>query len=732
MAPEIISSHDALADETEISIEPESTTTNASNASRDSQQQQQHQLPPKHVQFRVQPPPPSQEQRLENVRRVRDEAEGLRQEICQLRIRMEEVEEESKFHAAKANELTELLLHSNSNCHGHGHSNQANAEELSLSLQQSEVLAQRACQIETLEKKITSLTTEKALLEIERDKAKKETADLSSVVRSLQSVTTLSMDNNKAGGGDGDDDDDGDSDDESDDEEEEIILTPETALDLTLGNLKEHIEMLEDGLQTSSQLNATQKQKISALEKDNHLNEVKIGMLEELFRELNVNDREFYEARAVETDKNNEGNKNLRSSSSLALVSSKNENETVREDPTAREHNLKRLGLIERFRAIRMGAFIGPPQPQTVDPDIAIPEKAVAAAKAAAVLMGSASFHGGSSNSLHGGSLHGGMLHDGSFHGGSLQGLLSKSLHGSRHGPPRDNNNGSKDASRKTTMKKVKIRFKKAGLEGTYTGPLVDKRPHGVGTIRFTNGDTYLGEMTRGKMSGTGTLYTKSRGTFRGQFENNRFVGEKQPGSDSPRRTSANDSAIASVVNAAAAAASAASAGDSAAKTESLSPTQSSNAIAALELDGLSPTTITGTQDIMDGIDDMVVGTDSMDLEHSDHIDSMAANAKQQENDAFLKELEGVDAAAPSKDAAKDAGSDTDTASAASKDTATPDIEEKDVEATSEETKDVESKAEYSYGKDEEPMTVDTVDTADSISTSHSDNEESPTTVDII
>merc|ERR1712176_1117262 len=75
-------------------------------------------------------------------------------------------------------------------------------------------------------------------------------------------------------------------------------------------------------------------------------------------------------------------------------------------------------------------------------------------------------------------------------------------------------------------IKKVKIKFKKAGLEGTYTGPLVNKKPHGVGTIRFTNGNTYLGEMTRGKMSGTGTLYTKNNGVFRGQFENNKFVGE--------------------------------------------------------------------------------------------------------------------------------------------------------------------------------------------------------------
>jgi len=48
---------------------------------------------------------------IEDVCRVaRDEADGLRKEVCELRLRLEEVEEESKFHAAKANELTDILL----------------------------------------------------------------------------------------------------------------------------------------------------------------------------------------------------------------------------------------------------------------------------------------------------------------------------------------------------------------------------------------------------------------------------------------------------------------------------------------------------------------------------------------------------------------------------------------------------------------------------------------------
>lgn len=595
-----MSSHGEIIDES-LSIEPESPQQ---EEKEHVQLQQHHHQPVPQVVLQHAPQSSHQEKRLEDVRRVRDEAEGLRREICQLRIRLEEVEGESKFNAAKANELTELLCNSNS---GASHD---------LVLQQSEELAKRACQIESLEKKITNSTTEKALLEIERDKAKKETVQLSSVVRSLQNVTTLSMDHkdgeNDTEGGNGNADDDDDSDDE------EIVLTPETALDLTLGNLKDHIEMLEDGLQGSSHLNAIQKQKIDALEKDNQLNQVKIGTLEELFRELNVNDRDFYEKRAVETDKNNKDNKNF---AKKAAQESSNKNtdanaNAINEDPVAREHNLKRHGLIERLR----GAFITTTSTTAaaVDPNIAIPEEAAAAAKAAALLMGS----------LHG-----------SRHGGSFHGILSRSRHGKdAKGDGNANGSGANGSTRKkSSMKKVKIRFKKAGLEGTYTGPLVNKRPHGVGTIRFTNGDTYLGEMTHGKMSGTGTLYTKTRGVFRGQFANNRFVGEKQgdkeniPGGNASTGGGASTSSNKSITST---------------SSESIVSTkeQSANAVAAMELDGFSPTTITGSQDIMDGIEDMVVGADSMDLEHSEKMDSMMAEAKQQENDAFLKELEGVDA----------------------------------------------------------------------------------------
>jgi hypothetical protein len=65
------------------------------------------------------------------------------------------------------------------------------------------------------------------------------------------------------------------------------------------------------------------------------------------------------------------------------------------------------------------------------------------------------------------------------------------------------------------------------GLEGNYTGPLnTTGLPHGTGTIRFKNGDTYLGDMDNGRLHGKGAIYfaNKRKPTFRGNFVSNRPV----------------------------------------------------------------------------------------------------------------------------------------------------------------------------------------------------------------
>jgi len=528
-----------------------------------------------------------QERRLEDVRRVRDEAESLRKEICQLRIRLESVEEESKFHAAKANELTELLMNVNSSS--------GNSGIDSTILRQSEELARKFCQIGTLEKKITKLKTEKSMMEIERDNAKKDTAKLSSVVRSLQTYS-------ESGSHMDDDNDDDDEDGDDSEESEEVVLTPETALDLTLGNLKEHIEMLEDGLQASSTLN-------SDLQKAGKIKEYKISILEQLFYEMNADGRDVYDDLVKKFEKSNSSNDDSKKCE-------KNENNPIKKKTFKTNDKSKKQDekgsrsatsvattaakdLVERFHTIGMNALTGISiSIPTVGRYPDIPVEAAAAAQAAAILVG------------------------------TQEQQQKQKTDNSKSETP------STPKEKRTIMKKVKIKFKKAGLEGTYTGPLVDKKPHGVGTIRFSNGDTYLGEMQRGKMSGTGTLYSKAKGVLRGQFQKNQFVGALEPAAEgSTPETSKNGMDSISKTGASISKEPSSVATATTTTTEDDSDVEAkANTMAALELDGFSATAITGSQDILEGMDDVM-----SDLEMS----IRRKNVKEEEHDSFVKEFSG-------------------------------------------------------------------------------------------
>ena len=76
-------------------------------------------------------------------------------------------------------------------------------------------------------------------------------------------------------------------------------------------------------------------------------------------------------------------------------------------------------------------------------------------------------------------------------------------------------------ASSPTKARRMKIVIN--GMEGSYTGPLsTNGLPNGTGTIRFRNGDTYLGEVEDGRLHGKGTMYTKGKALVRNQlFQDN-------------------------------------------------------------------------------------------------------------------------------------------------------------------------------------------------------------------
>jgi hypothetical protein len=80
--------------------------------------------------------------------------------------------------------------------------------------------------------------------------------------------------------------------------------------------------------------------------------------------------------------------------------------------------------------------------------------------------------------------------------------------------------------NRNSRYQRPKTVVKIGDMVGTYTGPLIEGKPNGVGSIKFENGSTYLGEVRDGKMHGKGTLYhsNKDLGISRGFFEDNEFV----------------------------------------------------------------------------------------------------------------------------------------------------------------------------------------------------------------
>lgn len=337
---------------------------------------------------------------------ARDEAAGLRSEICQLRMRIEELEDERSFAAAKQSELEEVLA-------------SFKKEDIHETLiKKSLQVAETTSAMEALSQKIKTMSQYemklKRVIVVERRQSKAQLEDLTAVVKSLQQSSSAD-----------------DSHDE--DEYEQKILTPQEALDMTLKNLKFHVEFLEDERQTMTVKCSHQDKRISQLEKDIEMKDVKIRMMEELIRN--------YDGKA------------------------ETEESSASSDPTrARKESGRRSKLKTSNSA----------------PDL---------------------FRASSSRR--------------SRRGGPLKDASAVEERRQRR---------AKRNSGRSTGRELKISVN--GKDGLYAGPVKDGKPHGVGTIRFENGESYLGEVQYGKLHGLGTLYSES-GVTRGRFENNELLTTK-------------------------------------------------------------------------------------------------------------------------------------------------------------------------------------------------------------
>jgi hypothetical protein len=180
----------------------------------------------------------------------------LRKDLCLYQVRCEELEQERNYNAAKVAELQDVLK-------------AYNAGDVQKALvDKSMQVAEISMDIDRLNVELRKSHAVNVRIQKERDADKAVMRELSGVVKSLQCASY-------------------NSDESEEEEEEEETLTPEKALDMTLKNLKMHVECLEDEHQRLATRCKEQAGTIKWLNTENELKDVKIEMLENLYRSLN-------------------------------------------------------------------------------------------------------------------------------------------------------------------------------------------------------------------------------------------------------------------------------------------------------------------------------------------------------------------------------------------------------------------------------------------------------------
>ena len=507
--------------------------------------------------------------RDEEYSRTKNENALLRAQICRLKLEVEEVEEERNYNATKAIELHKLLkLQKTDDLHHKLVEKSLEAAELSMEL--GKMRARNKALAEEIEQ-----------LQFAQNEDKGKIQELSEVKNRLKT-------------------EEADSDEESEDEEE-VELTPENALELTLENMKSQIESLEEDRQRLAIKCKEQEKKANDREKECELKDVKVEMLEELFRSLNnqqqreeapetpqferrrsasskgmssncfsndVPPDEGWYGNAKETEVETPRGKPKRRSSmdissAIASISDMfgSAKEAIGNDvvKTTRERPQRRASMGATSYHMEMSNFLPPPADRyenTEETEMRTPrqprERQRTTRRAS---MGATSYHMEMSNfhppptdryenteetevrtprqpgerqrmmrraSMGATSYH--MEKDMCLSEQPKRNSLDPSNMPSLQRVPlapdlyADDRKGSSVGAQTTIMFDDK--------EGTYTGPMRDGLPHGVGTIRFVNGDTYVGEVADGEMHGRGTLYhsASDMGTQRGRFENNFFI----------------------------------------------------------------------------------------------------------------------------------------------------------------------------------------------------------------
>lgn len=212
--------------------------------------------------------------------RYRDEAENLRAQVTKLRLRVEEVEEESNYNAAKARELEDILKSRDKDA-----LQQALVEkslliaELSTTIQSlqaenaklsskdlEEQLINKSVEVADMSTTIQFLESENAKILWQLDLEASKQRKLSAVLRALQPT--------------------GEDSDSEEEQDKDVVLTPEKATGMALKRMKDQVEVLEDEYQILGAKFIDEKSKTKKLEHECDLKDTKISVLTELFHSI--------------------------------------------------------------------------------------------------------------------------------------------------------------------------------------------------------------------------------------------------------------------------------------------------------------------------------------------------------------------------------------------------------------------------------------------------------------
>ena len=484
---------------------------------------------------------------------------SLRNEICQLQVKCDEFEQERNYTNIKLGELTDVINAYKNSENPDNDDDEHNCLHIVI-MQKAMKVSEMKYEIQQLKVTIKTLEEENMKLTEQYEEQQFKNLQLSTLIKSLQQYNNNDYRNDEK---------------EEKEEEGDQLMTPERALDMTLRNMKRHIESLEEERQKLANKCQSQSGFIESLQKEKDNANGKLRMMEDFINKL----KQPKNAQQIcldvtlgredeppsPTNKEGDGGTAPRVALSKAAEPNNDDGEDNYEKEEKEESNVATFEAEEEARNIRRRARRLLRSGSGSDL-MAQEHRRTARAGMGMSRSDSSSNINSSANNSQGGreprrrfrrsgssgnlevdddTTSKALLDKASKYGLSLsstspstatphtpssstrrfrRSISAKSLNDMESSEDIDSSTHSIDFD---PNKAKRMDIVVGGQDAIYTGPLENGVPNGTGTIRFKNGDTYLGELVNGEMHGQGTLYhhEKAKGLSRGRFQHNQYKG---------------------------------------------------------------------------------------------------------------------------------------------------------------------------------------------------------------